>query len=187
MYAELFQAPATLEEPARWLQWAQAASQGTVTPGSDAEKNTRYNLDQFWKALAAVPQTTQAERDAAARMNWWAYATWQALTDKLQWSTNDTSQAAAYAAESAQAAAKKAQLQVPSLNQMNYTAASQRDILNAASNTAQAKAQFLDASYGTAFKDSAANLINQPIFGIPAWAWGLGAVALVVLVAVPRR
>ena len=187
MYAELYQAPATLEEPAKWLQWADSASQGSVTPGSTAEQNTRYNLNQFWTALASAPQNTQAEKDAATRMNWWSYQIWGNLANKLQWATNDPVQRATYAAEAAQAAAKGAQIQPPNIGLMNYTAAGQRNIVNAATNAIQAQTQSPDSSYTTAFKDSALNLINTPLLGIPSWAWGLGALALVVMIASPRR
>lgn len=45
MYAEVFGVNAKLEEPAKWLQWAQ----GSLQAGKTDE--AKYNLQQFWKSL----------------------------------------------------------------------------------------------------------------------------------------
>ena len=45
MYAEQFNAPSWMEEPAQWLWWAmQSRLNGDL-------KDSQYNLGQFWKAL----------------------------------------------------------------------------------------------------------------------------------------
>ena len=51
MYAENFNAPSWLEDPAQWLWWAmQSRINGNLT-------DAQYNLQQFWKALAVVKQS----------------------------------------------------------------------------------------------------------------------------------
>lgn len=53
MYAEVYGVDPSLEELAKWLQWADA-SWATVT-GPDRYKQTQYNLEQFWKAAPSYP------------------------------------------------------------------------------------------------------------------------------------
>jgi len=51
VYAENFNAPSWLEDPAQWLWWAmQSRINGNLT-------DAQYNLQQFWKALAVVKQS----------------------------------------------------------------------------------------------------------------------------------
>ncbi|HJV40001.1 MAG TPA: hypothetical protein VJ549_00500 [Geothrix sp.] len=57
MYAETFNVRAWLEDPAKWLRWAQ---QSLAERNLD---NTRYNLQQFWASLAAYKGKASQAKD----------------------------------------------------------------------------------------------------------------------------
>lgn len=191
MYAELFgiqNASAAVENAAQWVQWAQAGIQGGAT---ENEATIRYNLDQFWKLKNAVYGTEDAITDSQLdRLDTFAHGFWQALeTGKIYsasptywdyWKkfwfggTPDRPEAMAAATQAAAAAAGQ-----------------------------QAAAQRVGGAFGTGMatlaKNNAANIPSElagsgqlwnqkgvaPL-GIPLWAWIAGAVALGVLIFIPK-
>lgn len=182
MYAEIFGVPANLEEAAKYVQWAQAASRTMQAEGDAGEQSTRYNLGEFWK-LKDMSWGVLGQQDQAGlqKLDWIAHQEWGRLADRLQWLTNDPATRERYAAEAAEAYRKAATLAPAPVADL-----AQRRVTEAAANIAQARAQAVDSSYSTAFKTSAANLINTQILGIPAWAWGVGALAVFVILAAPK-
>lgn len=182
MYAEIYGVPANIEEAAKFVQWAQAASRTMQAEGDTGEQTTRYNLGEFWKLKDMAWGSLSPEDQAGMqKLDWIAHQEWGRLADRLQWMTNDTQARARYAAEATEAYRKAA-----ALAPTNAATLAQRRVSEAAANIAQARTQAVDSSYGAALRQSAGNLINTPILGLPAWAWGLGALALAVVLFAPR-
>ena len=194
MYAQVFgiQNPSpAVEDAAKWVQWAQA---GIMAGAAENDATIRYNLNQFWTAKAAAYQTASpGDRANLDRLDVWAHGYWSALeTGKIYsaspnywnfwkswWAGGTPSNPDSIAAATAAAAANAGQIasaqQVAAEAPAAGTFAAAMTAL-ATRNTAQIPAN----------QASAAALWTQPginPLGVPLWAWGLGAAALIVLIA----
>jgi hypothetical protein len=197
MYAETLgiQNPSpAVEEASKWVQWSLAG----VQYGAEKEDQTRYNLDQFWKAKAAAYPTASAEEQGQLeRLDTLAHGVWDALeTGKMYRSTPgywDYLKAYAFsgvplnqgAIEAAQQAAKA---------QAGELAAAQRA---AAASPAQVS---FGAGLSRLATQNQANLPSQlaqaqrqwkqpgmDLLGVPIWAWIAGAATIGLLLITEKR
>jgi|GEM_PF-5779271 len=185
MYSEVYQVSARMEEPAKWLQWAETSyNQEFRQPNDSGEKKTRYNLGQFWAANGAIGRSADADTlRQCARLDYFAHNLWARLEAKLAMAADTNSQERRdHSATSEQAYARAAQLaeaaKAPALAKSAANQVAANKNLNAELNRTVP-----DDRYSTAFKEQTKNVFNTDFLGLPLWAWGAGALALVLLIS----
>lgn len=188
-YAEQFNAPSWLEEPARWLWWAFQSMQARNLGDAD------YNLRQFWAALEPV----KAQADVST---WPEIMALDSVSHKYA-ADLTTAQLNAMAAD---ANNWGAWLFGPVVNEVWSVEENKRALQNqrtqelqkaadlaAQANTAQAK-RVQAVAMGALSQDEYERKLEDKSFksilagpklelmGVPLWAWAAGAVALYLMV-----
>jgi hypothetical protein len=187
-YAEQFNAPSWLEDPAQWLWWAmQSRINGKL-------EDAQYNLKKFWEALEAVKHSATAATwpeilalDSQSHIQ--AANITSGIINAMQQDINTASAwmgLFGWKGMDAKAAILKMQ------DQRTQELATAEDLAGQArtatadrvSAVAEGRLDQDEAERAKENKDIE-NIINSnsswDIGGVPLWAWGLGAAALVFL------
>jgi hypothetical protein len=194
MYAEQFNAPTWLEGPAQWLWWTmQSRINGNL-------KDAKYNLDQFWTALgqmkAGATEATWPEilaLDSQSHIQ--AANITGAIINEMERDYNNYAFmfnfpliGKAGQIVTPPAAAVKAQ-QDQRLKELQTAAALAEQAQTAAASRVVAVAENR-ISYDEAERAQENTQIDRitrdqssDLLGIPLWAWGIGAAALLYLVS----
>lgn len=189
MYAEQFNAPSWLEDPAKWLWWAmQSRIAGNL-------QDSVYNLQQFWASLDKVKATATDATwpeilalDAQSHIQ--AASTTTSIINAMEQDVNLWTSVLGwfgYAADDQQSAIARMQAQrtqelqtAQSLASQAQTATADRTQAVAAGRLSQDDAQ--RAQENTTVKAIINSNSEIPdIFGLPAWVWIAGLVGLLLL------
>lgn len=185
MYAETFNVPYTLETAAKWVSWADdAKAKNFRTPEDEGERATRYNLAQFWAEKAARWNgASELERAALEKLDAFAHNILGRLESQLSvLSSTGSAQRDAHAKLAAEYQARAA-IHAANANAFRLEKSAKNQQAEALGIAAWANRTVPDDRYSTAFKDAATGAVGGWM-GIPLWAWGLGAAALVALLLV---
>lgn len=156
----------SLNEPARWLQWAM-----TGAGDKSKEREARYNLDQFWKSKARIyPTATDADKKALERLDAMAHNVWAIIEGRAVW-TSWTDAGAKEAADKAKEAYRRATEHAKAGDQPTWVKFSE--------NNAKAVGQSERAAAD--MRPGVGSVLGADVAGLPIWAWALGAVALALI------
>ena len=201
MYAETFNVRPWLETPAKWLRWAMQSLQASNS--TDA----RYNLQQFWNALATAKGQAQTQQDWSEILTLDAQSQWT-LGNLYQADASDTLKklnlvsiggplAPGDAVDSLKTKLAQLQQNAQTAFAAQVTLAAQaKQAAQAAGVTSQAAATLTVGknAQGAAKNDAAfqstqaanmtsnAGLFSTPFMGLPLWMWLAGGAALLLLV-----
>lgn len=145
-------------------------------------------LDLFWKAKAAAWTSDPEVQRQLTLMDADAHSIWARMEDEKALQADTGSQERAqHAALSAQAWAKAAQLRAQGGASPRYVQ-STLNFANAAKNlNTTYNAMIPDTRYSTAVKEQVGNVLTSDFLGVPMWAWGAGALLVVVALVGSRR
>ncbi len=206
MYAETFNARPWLEEPAKWLRWAM---QSLTSRNLD---DVRYNLQQFWKTIAAAKAQAKTQQDWSEILTMDSQSQWT-LGNLYQNEVSDVLKAISdipkgYIGSDAtiqilrdkvrglnQSAVQAFAAQVKLAGQAAQ-AASAAGIKSQASNSltvgtraqagAPVEAAFMNQQAANMSRstviDDLTKAMKTSLFGVPAWVWLAGGAAALLLI-----
>jgi len=201
VYAETFNVRPWLETPAKWLRWAMQSLQASNST------DTRYNLQQFWNALATAKGQAQTQQDWSEILTLDAQSQWT-LGNLYQADASDTLKklnlvsiggplAPGEAVDSLKAKLAQLQQNAQTAFAAQVTLAEQAKQAAAAAGVQSQAAATLtvgknaqraavnDSAFQTkqaANMTSNVNFFSTSILGVPLWGWLAGGAALLLLV-----
>ncbi len=190
-YSQDLSVSSGLDELARWVVWAGREASLMQAEGDSHEKAARYNLDQFWKAKAAMFGVAGDLQQDLIKLDMWAHRYWGILENRLVYLTSDPEKRYGYGQQSTAANARAAVLA-----KMLKQPGAARLVKNAETMKVEnstvaewANKNMPSTSYWDALADQFKTATGSlGLFGIPWWAYAAGGVALLlVLMPSPPR